>query len=1256
MSALARFERYLDEARALLRREALARTAAGVVVVAVGVTVIGVGWLLSRGFPPGQVVLLRALLIVGVLATGAALWLPTFLRLRRDEGAAELERRLPAQSGRIDTLLDSLRRQRNGEPENPLIECLAADAESVATRTPLEDSLPQRLRLIPAGIAGAAFAALIGLAIFGPSTWSAGARHLWLGQSLPAPALAAARSLQVRPGNATVRRNQDLTVNATLQGVRAGEAKLHVRYADGEWEEAPMQSTTDGKFDLTLFALRDPAEYYVSAGGVKSEQYRLTLVDVPKITALRLQYDYPSWTGLPPRKQDDDGAIAAVAGTRVRIDVEADAPLDQPLLVIDEASQPLEANAGNLTVRKDGHYRIAARFGDELVALTEDFPITATPDEKPTVEVVRPGRDYQANAIEEVPVRLRAADDYRVERLALRYSVNGGAFQDVRVPAGVKEIDTAALLNLEELGQAQPAPKAGGPQGLVPGDLITYYAVARDHGQESQTDLFMVQVQPFDRRYAQGQGGGGGGGGGGGDDETGIAERQKEILLATFNLTRDAEKNGRDSERRADNARMLADLQKTLREQAATLVERTRARELAGADPSIRQFVQSLEEATKSMDPAAERLAKVELTQAIPNEQKALQHLLRAEAAFRDIQVARRDNGGGGGGGGQAGRDVAEMTELELDLEKNQYETESQLSAQNGGGQQQQDEALRKLKELARRQEQLARENARNPQQAEQSKWRQEQLRREAEQLRQQLEQLAKQQNGQQQNGQQQGGQQSGQQNGQRGSQSSQGSQGSASASAASEASRQLEQALSQMRGEQQQQQQQASNGARQPQQQRGQQGNQSPEEASRALNRAVERLERGKQEAMGEGFEGLAREARNLVEEQRSTEQQLGDAVRGFRARQQAQANQRERVASDVFGGLDINSAEKLADRKRDLQARLEALQSRMQQTARGNREAAPQATEKLKQAASELEETQTTARLARSALEIERGRTTQAASRDGIITESLESLERALSESASVASTEGRQRRGAGESASPDELLAELASLRRAVEDARQNAARNGVASNGQPGQSRDPQGQGAQPGEGEGQGQGESQSQGQGEGQGQGQGEGQGQPSSQQGGQQGGRPASGGMTAGGGGGSWTGGAWNGGAWGGNDRLGGLRGDPGLPPVDLGREARASSERLTDLRGRLERGQLSEADLKALQELSDRLRRAGGDPMSQEYRRMLALVDQVELAALRAGGDESSARITRGNARAEEPARYRDNIAEYYRRLGGR
>jgi molybdenum-dependent DNA-binding transcriptional regulator ModE len=81
------------------------------------------------------------------------------------------------------------------------------------------------------------------------------------------------------------------------------------------------------------------------------------------------------------------------------------------------------------------------------------------------------------------------------------------------------------------------------------------------------------------------------------------------------------------------------------------------------------------------MEPAANKLGELDLQAAVQPEQQALQFLLRAESIFTSIQVSMQQGGGGGGGGG-AGRDLAEMFELEMDLEKNQYETGGGASQQ----------------------------------------------------------------------------------------------------------------------------------------------------------------------------------------------------------------------------------------------------------------------------------------------------------------------------------------------------------------------------------------------------------------------------------------------------------------------------------------------------------------------------------------------------------------------------------------------
>jgi hypothetical protein len=78
-----------------------------------------------------------------------------------------------------------------------------------------------------------------------------------------------------------------------------------------------------------------------------------------------------------------------------------------------------------------------------------------------------------------------------------------------------------------------------------------------------------------------------------------------------------------------------------------------------------------------------------------------------------------------------------------------------------------------------------------------------------------------------------------------------------------------------------------------------------------------------------------------------------------------------------------------------------------------------------------------------------------------------------------------------------------------------------------------------------------------------------------------------------------------------------------------------------------------LSEADRDALRELAQRIARGGRDPMAGEYSRMTALLNQVELAALRAAKATQPAG-TRAVPRGAQAADRADDVAEYYRRLG--
>ena len=692
-----------------------------------------------------------------------------------------------------------------------------------------------------------------------------------------------------------------------------------------------------------------------------------------------------------------------------------DQPLEASELVVDGqriAMQTVEGvNSATLEVAKDGEYHVSTLFNGDAVNLTDDYLIELIPDDKPVVKVLKPGRDWRASNIEEVTVRVEASDDFGLDRVEVRYSINGGEWttapidvdgnavvgqqvlfleemtQEVRAPAqeslsairertrgGFQDEINTIRQRLPRLGEptdepsaerAAPAAEAPAEQAdaapqarrLEPGDVISYYAVAEDRGREVQTDLFFVEVQPFNRNFSQAQGGGGGGGGGGGQEQDEISKRQKEILVATWNLIKERSEETSsylDEQQLQDNAQLLADLQRTLAEQARTLASRTRARGLTGADPRIQKFIESLEQAAEAMGPAAERLADIELDQAVPSEQDALQHLLRAESVFTDIQVAFQQ-GGGGGGGGAAARDLSELFELEMDLEKNQYETEAPVAFDSESSPQEQvDDAIRKLQELARRQEQLADQANRRNGLTEQERWQQESLRRETEELKRQLEemqqQLAQQQQQQGQQGEQQEGQQGQQgQQGQPGQPGQQGQQGQASANGqggqTQQAIDQLNQALQAMN--------QASGQGQQGQQMSPEEARRAIEQARRQLQEALQQLTAERQAAVGQAFEDLAQRSQELYEEQRQVANDLQEALRSSPGA--GDPNQRRR------GAIPDDQAEALAERKYDLQQELEDLEEAIQRVAQQFREQTPEASDALNQALADLQSVQT-------------------------------------------------------------------------------------------------------------------------------------------------------------------------------------------------------------------------------------------------------------------------------------------------------
>jgi hypothetical protein len=724
MTALQELTAYLARLEARFRLLAALRGAAAVATIAFALTI----WLVWIGnrfqFASGVVLPLRVLLYAAVAVAAVALLAIPLLKINRRRLTRMLEQRIPSMKQRLLTIAE------RPDAANPFTEIVAEDALRIAHEQQAESLAPARLMYAFCGSGALALGILIWIITAAPGYWGYGASLLWTGS-----ANAGKRPLYdiaVQPGNKTVRRKADQMITAQLAGFSAHQVALHARYGSAKWETTPMQPQRNGNGYQFLFAgIADPVEYYVQADAMQSKHYTLGVKDLPAIERVRVALHFPAALKLADAVQDPGGDIRAVQGTQADISVLTDKPLARGLLVLENGAKvELARGEGNwlnarLPITKDGSYHVAALDEADTVRLSDDYFIEARKDEPPSVRIVRPGRDPHVSPIEEVPITVEASDDFGVEGLELRYSVNGGAEQTVPLlkSKGAKEAQGGTTLYFENLK-------------VQPGDLVSFYAAARDANTTSRTDIVFAQAEPFDFKFSQSQQAGGMGMGMGGQDDD-ISERQKQIIAATWNeLKGDGEANAATVK---EHARFLSDLESKLGEQSKTLADRMANRDLSSTNAQFEEFSRLMTQASSEMADASGELKPGKWRDALAPEQKALQSLLRADALFRDIQVAYGSMNGGGMGSG-AQRDLARMLDLEMDTSKNQYET-GQSPSQASEQQKAVDDAFQRLQALARRQKELAGQSSQ--QQPLEQRWQEEQLRREAEELRQQMQQLA---------------------------------------------------------------------------------------------------------------------------------------------------------------------------------------------------------------------------------------------------------------------------------------------------------------------------------------------------------------------------------------------------------------------------------------------------------------------------------------------------------------------------------
>ena len=557
--------------------------------------------------------------------------------------------------------------------------------------------------------------------------------------------------VELLPGNVRVRAGTSVRIRAVLHGPRGAAARLvpKLSLVAGDTQRTFAMAPDGEAFEFTVSAVDRTFSYAVTAGPIQSGRYTVTALSPPRVERIDLDYEYPPFAGLAPRKERDGGDVYAPAGTRVRLTIHTDKPIasgelafgHSPALAV-RAAGPRQVEAELVLARNDS-YRVRLADADGLRSAGEsEYFIRLMDDRPPDVRILRPSADQQITPLEEVPIEARADDDYGIARFELVYSVAGrpervAPFERVS-GTNVQKVGTRLLL-AEELG-------------LKPGDVISYYARARDvargkRSTEATSDIFFLEVKPFNGEFVQAQSQGAGGGSE--PQLESLIQAQKEIISSTWNVERRS-LGGRS----ADDVKAIVAAQAELKARAEQqLTSGLRGRSRRGLPPERQMFPvpqtrapagDPVATAVEAMARALRELGSDRTKEALEHEMTALNGLLQAQAEVRRRQVAQQANGAGSGGSNRTEQDMSALFDKELQRQqRTNYETRP--SVENRPERPEPGAALEGIRDLARRQEDLSRRQAELAQAglgAEEMKRQLERLTREQIRLREEAESL----------------------------------------------------------------------------------------------------------------------------------------------------------------------------------------------------------------------------------------------------------------------------------------------------------------------------------------------------------------------------------------------------------------------------------------------------------------------------------------------------------------------------------
>ncbi|MDP6506838.1 MAG: hypothetical protein QF886_24645, partial [Planctomycetota bacterium] len=297
---------------------------------------------------------------------------------------------------------------------------------------------------------------------------------------------------RIEPGNTKILKGQPVDLWVKLAGELPKSATLTMSHDESTWTEKAVSVSANGISKTQVDRLIRPLDYYFIAGDARSARHRIDVREVPAITELQGNYEYPEYTGLEA-SSFEDGNLTAVVGTIARVEAEANVPLKSAQAVFIDGERIAAQLSGNrisfgFEIKKNSYYWLELKDKEDFENPNPPrYEINAQEDLPPDVSLIVPEGDLELRVDQSLEIVARIHDDFGISECHLLFKPRFEDERLIRIPVdeGSADAKPSASFSLASLS-------------LSSGDTATFSIVVQDNRKpepnRGETETYSLSV------------------------------------------------------------------------------------------------------------------------------------------------------------------------------------------------------------------------------------------------------------------------------------------------------------------------------------------------------------------------------------------------------------------------------------------------------------------------------------------------------------------------------------------------------------------------------------------------------------------------------------------------------------------------------------------------------------------------------------------------------------------------------------------